>query len=144
MDKLKGMGFQAVKAGKSSKYISIDDLGVISFSGGLRRELANKQKENAVIYFNPDEGLLAIHIGTFDRKKNPDMSIISMGRDGEIRARDELLFIEDEHRGYELVPSEGKKNNFDNVEIEKVTEKPDPYSRMVLVTVKRGKVPFRG
>lgn len=141
--KLKDLGFEAVKTGSQSKYIVVDDLGVITFSGSLRRELGIKRTESAVIYFNGSEGVLGIHVGTFDRKKNREMAIINISSEWTISAREELMAIEDEHRGYVLIAEEGRRNNFEDVEVEKFTEPPDPYSRMVLVTIKKERVSFR-
>ena len=146
-ERMKGLGFQSTKSSKGSDYITIDDLGVISFSGRLRRELGIKRTEMWCIYFNPDEGILAMHIGTFDIKKHKELAGIALHinrAETTVSAREQLLNIEDEHRGYSLVPLEGNKKTFNEVEVEQVTEQPDPYSRMVLVTIKRDKVPFRG
>jgi hypothetical protein len=42
------------------------------------------------------------------------------------------------------MPEEGKaKINYEDIEVEKFTEPPDPYSRMVLVTIKKEKTSFR-
>ena len=142
-DKLKSLGFQKVKSGKASNYITVDDLGLISFSGRLRRELNIKRTENCCIYFNPDEGVLAIHIGTFDRKKHQDLSITKIEPDNTIRARDELTAIHDDYRGFTFIPEEGLKNTFDQIEVEDFKEQPDPYSRMLLVTIKKEKTSFR-
>ena len=86
--RLKNLGFQSVKATKSKAYITIDDVGYIAFSGNLRRELSIKRTESCSIYFNPDEGLLAIHIGTFDVKKNREMTILQITSEQTIRARE--------------------------------------------------------
>ena len=115
--KLKDLGFEAVRVGSQSKYIVVDDLGVITFSGSLRRELGIKRRESAVIYFNGGEGVLGIHVGTFDRKKNRDMGIINISSEWTISAREELIAIEDEHRGYSLIAEEGRRNNFEDVEV---------------------------
>ena len=142
--RLKNLGFQSVKATKSKAYITIDDVGYIALSGSLRRELSIKRTESCSIYFNPDEGLLAIHIGTFDVKKNQEMTILQITSDYTIRAREELLAIQDQHPGYNLMPEEGKaKINYEDIEVEKFTDPPDPYSRMVLVTIKKEKTSFR-
>jgi hypothetical protein len=142
--KLKNLGFQSVKTVKSKAYISIDEVGYISFSSSLRRELSIKRTENCSIYFNPDEGILAIHIGTFDIKKNREMTILQISSEYTIRARNELLAIQEQHPGYNLIPEEGKpKINYEDIEVEKFTEPPDPYSRMVLVAIKKEKTSFR-
>lgn len=142
--RLKNLGFQSVKSPKSKAYITIDDVGFISFSGSLRRELSIKRTESCSIYFNPDEGLLAIHIGTFDVKKNQEMNILQVTSEQTIRAREELMAIQDQHPGYNLMPKEGHpKINYDDIEVEKFTEPPDPYSRMVLVAIKKEKTSFR-
>ena len=142
--RLKNLGFQSVKSSKSKAYITIDDVGFISFSGSLRRELSIKRTESCSIYFNPDEGLLAIHIGTFDVKKNREMTILQITSEQTIRAREELMSIQDQHPGYNLMPKEGHpKISYEDIEVEKFTEPPDPYSRMVLVTIKKEKTSFR-
>tara|TARA_B100000029_G_C17365279_1_gene884036 strand:+ start:129 stop:581 length:453 start_codon:yes stop_codon:yes gene_type:complete len=145
--KMKGLGFEAVRSGKGSNYITINDLGVISFSGRLRRELNIKRTESCCIYFNEEEGVLGLHIGTFNRKKNKEYEGIALQinrADTTVRAREQLANIEDEYRGYRLIPSEGVSKKLEDVEVENVAEPPDPHSRMVLVTIKRDKVPFRG
>lgn len=54
------------------------------------------------------------------------------------------LVRNDQHPGYNLMPEEGKaKINYEDIEVEKFTEPPDPYSRMVLVTIKKEKTSFR-
>ena len=141
--KFKKLGFQSIKTTRTKSFVNIDEYGVISFSGQLRRDLSIKSKESAVLYFNPDEGLLAIHIGTFDRKKNKDMEIISIKSDKTISAKTQLQNIEDEYPNYTLLPQEGSKITLEDVEIENVNEKPDPYSRMIIMTLKREKLPFR-
>ncbi len=141
--KLKDLGFQEVKVGSSKDYISIDQYGSISFSGRLRRELSIKKTESASIYFNPDGGQLAIHIGRFDRKKNSDMLILNIEPDLTIRAKEELIAIEDEYAGYHLLPQGASTHSLEDVEIENVSLPPDPHSRMVLVGFKKDKIPFR-
>ena len=110
--KLKDLGFQTVKpeSGKSNTYINVSDLGVISLSGKLRRELSIKRSENCCIYFNPDDGILAIHIGTFNKKKNKELDITNISQDYTISAREELTHIEDEYPGYTFIPQENLKN----------------------------------
>ena len=46
--RLAGLGFEAVKTGMGSRYIVVDDLGVITFSGSLRREVGIKRVEMVV------------------------------------------------------------------------------------------------
>ena len=141
--KLKDLGFQSVKVESSKDYISIDQYGVISFSGKLRRELSIKKTESASIYFNPDGGTLAIHIGRFDRKKNSDMLILTIDADKTIRAKEELAAIEDEYVGYHLLPQGASTHSLEDVEIENVSLPPDPHSRTVLVSLKKDRMPFR-
>ena len=72
------------------------------------------------------------------------MTILQINPEQTIRAREELLAIQDQHPGYNLMPEEGKaKINYEDIEVEKFTEPPDPYSRMVLVTIKKEKTSFR-
>ena len=72
------------------------------------------------------------------------MTILQISSEYTIRARNELLAIQEQHPGYNLIPEEGKpKINYEDIEVEKFTEPPDPYSRMVLVSIKKEKTSFR-
>lgn len=143
--KLKDLGFQTVKpeSGRSNVYINVSDLGVISLSGKLRRELSIKRTENCCIYFNPDEGILGLHIGTFNSKKHPQLDITNIAQDYTISARDELTHIQDEYPGYTFIPQENLNNSFDDIEIEYIKDPPDPYSRMILIHIQKEKTAFR-
>ncbi len=125
--KVEKMGFKSIKKTSGSLHIFINELGNIMLSSGLVRELSLRPTHNAVLYFNEDENMLGIHVGTWDLKKDRDMDI-SIIKDNIILARELVEHIEDEQE-IKLYPEGEEKRRLEVIEIEDMERK----SKMVVV-----------
>ena len=136
--KLKEMGFDAVTTAGSNFAVMIDQYGVITFNTKLRDSLELKKWENGALYFNSNEGMLGIHVGNFDKRRDKDLPVVTISN-ATISAKEELRSIQDNHPQYRMIPDQGKDNNrFEGVEIENM----DKGSRMILVEIPNSKKRF--
>ena len=93
--KIEKRGFKQVKKTAGSHHVYINQYGNITFSSSLIREITLRRTHNAILYYNEDENLLGIHVGTWDLKKDRDMDITII-QDEVIMAKDLIEHIEDD------------------------------------------------
>lgn len=125
--KIEKRGFKQVKKTAGSHHVYINQYGNITFSSSLIREITLRRTHNAILYYNEDENLLGIHVGTWDLKKDRDMDITII-QDEVIMAKDLIEHIEDDQE-IKLFPVNEEKRRLEVIEVENM----ERNSKMILV-----------
>ena len=125
--KIEKRGFKRVKKTAGSHHVYINQYGNITFSSSLIREITLRRTHNAILYYNEDENLLGIHVGTWDLKKDRDMDITII-QDEVIMAKDLIEHIEDDQE-IKLFPVNEEKRRLEVIEVENM----ERNSKMILV-----------
>ena len=125
--KIEKRGFKQVKKTAGSHHVYINQYGNITFSSSLIREITLRRTHNAILYYNEDENLLGIHVGTWDLKKDRDMDITTI-QDEVIMAKDLIEHIEDDQE-IKLFPVNEEKRRLEVIEVENM----ERNSKMILV-----------
>ena len=125
--KIEKRGFKQVKKTAGSHHVYINQYGNITFSSSLIREITLRRTHNAILYYNEDENLLGIHVGTWDLKKDRDMDI-TLIQDEVIMAKDLIEHIEDDQE-IKLFPVNEEKRRLEVIEVENM----ERNSKMILV-----------
>ena len=125
--KIEKRGFKQVKKTAGSHHVYINQYGNITFSSSLIREITLRRTHNAILYYNEDENLLGIHVGTWDLKKDRDMDITII-QDEVIMAKDLIEHIEDDQE-IKVFPVNEEKRRLEVIEVENM----ERNSKMILV-----------
>ena len=125
--KIEKRGFKQVKKTAGSHHVYTNQYGNITFSSSLIREITLRRTHNAILYYNEDENLLGIHVGTWDLKKDRDMDITII-QDEVIMAKDLIEHIEDDQE-IKLFPVNEEKRRLEVIEVENM----ERNSKMILV-----------
>ena len=125
--KIEKRGFKQVKKTAGSHHVYINQYGNITYSSSLIREITLRRTHNAILYYNEDENLLGIHVGTWDLKKDRDMDITII-QDEVIMAKDLIEHIEDDQE-IKLFPVNEEKRRLEVIEVENM----ERNSKMILV-----------